>query len=82
MEEKRYRYIHFVLEDNGKRRTQVWACLNNKSNAELGIVKWYSAWRQYCYFPERPAIYSDGCLHDVASFVASLNDKYRSVGEI
>ncbi|KKM63866.1 hypothetical protein LCGC14_1507120, partial [marine sediment metagenome] len=46
--EHQFEYIHFV-ETGRKTKTVVWSCRNNRSNEELGEVRWHSAWRQYCY---------------------------------
>ncbi|MCK4245312.1 MAG: hypothetical protein KAX20_06780 [Candidatus Omnitrophica bacterium] len=46
--------------------------MNNKSQGELGVVKWYPAWRQYCYFPTTQAVYSKGCLDDIGDFIRQL----------
>ena len=67
----RFEYIHLVkIED--KPKTSVWSCRNNKSGDELGVIKWYPAWRQYCYFPTVQAVYSTGCLKDIEEFVEQL----------
>ena len=71
-----YKYIHFVkIQDKSK--TSVWSCQNNQGYAELGKVKWYSAWRQYCYFPKVQAVYSAGCFADIIDFVNQLNKEKR-----
>jgi len=65
----RYEYISFDEKDVPGRKTKVWECSNNKSNVVLGIVKWHPQWRQYCYFPTAQAVYSAGCLKDIADFI-------------
>lgn len=71
---KTYQFINFKLIDQ-KTKTGVYKCCNNKSGDELGIVKWYSAWSQYCYFPTRPAVYSKGCLEDINDFIKQISKK-------
>jgi hypothetical protein len=66
-----YKYITFVLSDR-KPKTDVWKCMNKRHGDELGIVKWYGPWRQYCYFPSCQAVYSKGCLDDISDFVVQL----------
>ena len=66
-----YEYITFVFVEK-KSKTQVWQCNNTKSGNELGIIKWYAPWRQYCYF-SNVAIYSIGCLDDIKDFIILLN---------
>jgi hypothetical protein len=76
MIQTQYAFIHFVhIAD--KPKTQVWSCRNSKSGDELGQIKWYPAWRQYCYFPNQPAIYSKGCLLDIISFMEELSLDHR-----
>lgn len=59
------KYLDFrVIISGGK--TKYWSVCNLKSGTELGLIKWYGAWRQYCYFPSIQAVYSAGCLEDIA----------------
>ena len=69
--EKVFEYIS-LLEKPNKGKTRVFSCINNRHGDELGIVKWYGAWRQYCYFPTADAVYSRGCLRDIQSFIDYL----------
>jgi len=63
-----YEYINFKLKEK-KPKTKVWSCRNNNSFEELGVVKWFPAWRRYCYFPVIQAVYSRGCLNDISTFI-------------
>jgi hypothetical protein len=45
-----YKYLVFVETDNSGRKTSIWECRNKSSGTVLGEVRWYGAWRQYCYF--------------------------------
>lgn len=69
----RYEHINFIKVAD-KSKTSVWACRNNQAGAELGRIRWYGAWRQYCYFPVAQAVYSRGCLEDIAAFLKDLAD--------
>jgi hypothetical protein len=66
-----YEFIHFVKIAD-KTRTSVWSCQNNKTDDELGKIEWYPGWRQYCYFPTVQAVYSIGCLVNIAEFISQL----------
>lgn len=71
-----YEYVHFKhIED--KPKTSVWSCRNTKGNDELGIVKWYPAWRRYCYFPTVQAVYSAGCLKDIRDFIEAEMERRK-----
>lgn len=69
-------YIRFFqFGDTGK--TEIWSCLNIKSGKELGKVKWYGPWRQYCFSPSQPSVYSAGCMEDIAGFIRILMDERK-----
>jgi hypothetical protein len=72
----KYEYINLTPVET-KKKTGTWKCSNNKSGDELGIVKWYAPWRQYCYFPTTQAVYSRGCLADITHFIESEMDKRK-----
>ena len=67
----RYEFINFI-KTKDKPKTSVWSCRNNRGGEELGIIEWYPAWRQYCYFPTVQAVYSVGCLEDINAFIGQL----------
>ena len=67
----KFEYVHFDLIEE-KLKTKVYSCSNNRSKTELGTVKWYPPWRQYCYFPTIQAVYSKGCLNDIEMFIEQL----------
>lgn len=73
---ERYKYIHFVKvrDDNG---IKVWSCRNNHSGEELGTVVYYDPWRQYVYQPTVQAVYSEGCLTDIADFLKQLKGENK-----
>lgn len=65
------KYMTFeVIEQKAK--TGVWQVLNNRSGGLLGFVKWYPAWRQYCFYPEPDCVFNTGCLADTVAFIGKL----------
>ena len=62
-------YIQFALcvQEPG-RKTQTWAVNSADSKFRLGEVRWYPAWRRYCYFPQGGTVYDPGCLTKIAEF--------------
>ena len=46
---------------------------------ELGIVRWFSSWRRYCFFPSDGSLYDAACLHEIAHFCESETLKHRQV---
>ncbi len=70
----KYKYIYFELVEE-KLKTKVYSCRNNKSNIELGVIKWHPSWRQYCYFPTVQAVYSNDCLLNIIDFINQLKEQ-------
>lgn len=70
----KYKYLVFEKSAHQLPKTSVWECKNAKRGTVLGIVKWYSPWRQYCYFPTVQAVYSAGCLNDISHFIGQLKE--------
>lgn len=71
-----YQFIH-MAQMPGTGKTSRWRVLNTKSGDELGIIAWYGPWRQYCFEPSQPAVYSAGCLNDIARFIGQLETERR-----
>ena len=77
MIETKYKFIHFIVVEK-KPKTDVWECRNNRSNGFLGEVRWYSAWRQYCFYAEYGCIFNDTCLNDISHFLGQLRAGRKS----
>lgn len=72
-----YKYIYFeIARENPK--TTVWFCRNNRSNGVLGVVKWDSGWRQYCFFTESGCKFSGSCHVDIADFLEQVNNGHKA----
>lgn len=67
MEYKYFTIVPQALEK--KRKTRDYLLVNNNSSAVLGCIKWYGAWRQYCFFPQGNTVWSMSCLEDIKSFI-------------
>ena len=69
----KFEFIHFDRLSH-KGVTARWSCQTNRTNDQLGEVRWHAPWRQYCYYPAGPAVYSKGCLSDIEAFIGQLMD--------
>lgn len=75
-----YEYISFELKEH-KPKTDVWICVNKKSNTALGRVLWYGPWRQYVFLPEKATIFSTGCMADISDFInKKMGERRRGDG--
>jgi len=74
-----YPYIHFEFLPKKKptAKTTAWSCRNTSSGTEMGQVRWYGPWRQYCFFPVPNTVYSEGCLSDITDFLEQLKTARR-----
>lgn len=68
-------YFSYVTTKNKTHTVEV---KNAKSRCLLGTIKWYGAWRQYCFFSEPDIVFSSGCLEDIQNHIRQLMDE-RSV---
>jgi hypothetical protein len=69
-------YMEFFKAGNtGK--TEVYDVLSKSSGAILGHIKWYGAWRQYCFFPSPHCVFNNGCLGDIIGFVKDLMEERK-----
>lgn len=60
-------------------KTEEWMVLND-SDYCLGLIRWYSPWRQYCFEPEEDAdaIFNNQCLLDIAVFLQAETEKRKT----
>ncbi|HEC40677.1 hypothetical protein LCGC14_0223090 [marine sediment metagenome] len=73
------KYIRFDFLEK-KPKTMVYAVVNIKFGNILGVIKWHSAWRKYCFFSEGNVIYDTICLNEISEFIKGLMDK-RKLGK-
>lgn len=59
------------------RKTKIWAVMND-SNEELGDIRWYGPWRQYCYFQKPEIIMSEGCLREIVDFIKARMEERKN----
>jgi hypothetical protein len=66
--EPRAKWLKFVyLETTSSGKTKIWNVLT-VNGVMLCVVKWFSRWRQYSFFPEPYSVYERQCLRDIARF--------------
>ncbi len=72
-----YGYMEFKLQPR-RGKTQVWLIENKGSNNVLAVIKWYGAWRQYCFFPFLDTVFNTSCLSDIQHFIKQLMDERKN----
>jgi len=65
------KYLEFRLLEQ-KPKTQIIEVISKTHPIRLGIIKWWSSWRQYAFFPETGTIFNIECLNDIQSYIREL----------
>jgi len=66
------RYLDFIDTTAKNRKTKIiWVRSVNHGDI-LGEIRWYGAWRQYCFYPKADTIWNIECLQDIRVFIATL----------
>jgi len=72
-----YTYIE-IIEQESSGKTKRFQIRNRKSGKVIGEIKWYSHWRQYCFFPLGGTVFSAGCMKDIQGFISRAMDDYAN----
>lgn len=70
-----YITIHKQSKENNK-KTDTYL-VNSESNDIIGKIKWYVAWRKYCFFPEEDTVYENKCLEEISNILIELTKNYK-----
>lgn len=54
-----------VCESSGYRQNVVVDVRSKSQGTVLGQIKWFSGWRQYCFFPSTDTVFNLVCLADI-----------------
>ena len=68
---KETKYLQFIIKEY-KPKTKVIAVVNKTHQEEIGVLRWYAQWRQYCFFPHHNTIWNKNCLNDVNEMITEL----------
>lgn len=68
------KHLLFIQMDRDKDRKTEVIVVNNKHNATIGVIKWYSNWRQYCFFPYNETIWNIDCLISINEVIMNMTN--------
>lgn len=74
---KKVEYLDFE-EGHGLGKTRVVNVLSKSSGDLLGVIRWYTAWRQYCFYPQTDCVFNFSCLTDIATFAWNMNMAHKT----
>lgn len=66
------KYMLFQEQTPRQGKTAIVQVVNKSSLGLLGMIQWYPAWRQYCFFPEADCVFNDSCLQEIITFLGEL----------
>lgn len=74
-------YLEFRrdAEAEAARKTAVWNVHAISNGARLGTIKWYSPWRQYCFFPDYGSVFNTSCMMSIQSVLSGLKLKRENL---
>ena len=67
-------FIVFKPEKGGG-KLMMYNCVK-KDGHNIGVIRWYGAWRKYCFFSIL-GIYDNKCLVEIVDFMNKLNKEWR-----
>lgn len=70
-------YLNFEEDDHYGGKTKKIIVVSKKHLNILGEIKWYGAWRQYCFYPDGETIWNKQCLNDIVYYIKTLMDERR-----
>lgn len=68
------KYIAFWLDTKQPKtkKTKVIAVINIHHDEIIGEIRWFSKWRQYCFYPYNETIWNIDCLSSVTDVIREL----------
>jgi len=70
------KYI-YIIQTKKHEKTEEYTVVNRKSGTPLGWIKWYGAWRQYCFFPWFDSVFNIECLKFVSEYIEKLMEERK-----
>lgn len=67
------KYLTFEIIDK-KLKTNVYAVYGME---EIGVIKWYSKWRKYCFFPCDDMVFDTQCMGDITRFINNIMEAHK-----
>lgn len=58
-------------------KTKRFEIISKSQSVDLGIIKWNSNWRQYCFYPSDQTLWSRDCLKDIQDFLNNLMEERK-----
>lgn len=73
------KWIEFVEMNIPTKKTKTFIVRNKDNGCEIGMVKWFGAFRQYSFFPNNETVYEKTCLNDISKFMENLMEERKKM---
>lgn len=70
-------FFTILRQELANRKTPIYHIYSKTSKDEIGQIKWYGAWRKFCFFPNEETIWDSKCLNSLMEFLDEINKDYR-----
>jgi hypothetical protein len=71
-------YLYFnKLNPPPGRKMPRFEIMNRATDAVLGEIRWYGAWRKYCFYPGAEVLFDEKCLREIADFCEARTRGHR-----
>lgn len=71
-------FLQFIEEPSASGLTKVVTVISApQSGLILGYIKWFGAWRKYCFYPNDNAIFDVGCLGEIVEQINILMEERK-----
>ena len=69
-------YMIIVGEYIDGRKTPIFY-ISERGGGYLGVIRWYGAWRSFCFFSHEDCVFDSGCLAKILEWVESANAQWK-----
>jgi hypothetical protein len=69
-------YLRFI-DKEVKLKTKIIGIVNIHHDEEIGEIKWFGKWRQYCFYPSDNTIWNRNYLEDVYGVIVGLMEERK-----
>lgn len=73
-------HLEVIEYPSDGKKTKFFEIVSAHDSAQLGIVKWHGAWRQYVFHPNTNCIWSHDCLAELSQFIKNLMNARKLEG--
>lgn len=68
------KYLRVIERYEKNRKTPIYLlCRQDNESIKLGLIKYNTSWRKYCFYPIEETIFDSNCMLDIINFMDKLN---------